>query len=368
MLHWRDDRDGAVLFRRLTIFFLIFGSLRPFLGISKMLKEPSLPSTVSLLRPIDAGVDVHVSEEAIDACLNPPKHLLQPLPTNGKVVYISALIYGTILDILLQVFGTAAVWGSADCFGVRGVRDDWYLSEETCRALSYCFSFISAGRYIWRIYKYKMDGGYKNCSAHYESLHAQSLGGSLRTKWKAIVYCFGIGFCSLAEGWKMFEVLIFTKGVGLTPQSHSSRLEISSFLVGYSLHFILRVILEVLGAAGAVWGIFEVLLIRNKNNGDLFSRLGFGASMLVLARLSLGFGARHLWEERASIPGEQSKVTGWCWRRNAEAGVLQQAYQGVELITAERIQTNPVVRTDTVESHIEDTRGPTDEQETASSY
>jgi hypothetical protein len=263
--------------------------------------------------------------------------MCQPLPEDGRVLYVCALMYGIIFDVLLQVFGTAAVWGSSDCFGVRGQREggSWHMTEDTCRSLSYIWSIISAARYVWRIYKYKVDGGLKNCSGHYEALHTQGLGGTGRTKRAAIIYSFGVGFCSLGEGWRMFQVFVLTKGVGLAPQSHSSLSEIINFFAGFVLHFILRVILEVLGAAGAVWGIFEVMEIRNESNSSIFSQICLAVSLFVLVRLTLGFVANNFLQESqpGAAPGEAPSLAWWCFKRNnIQSQALGQAYQGIEML------------------------------------
>jgi hypothetical protein len=319
MFHWREHRQAEDFFRHLTLLVLFLGAYRCLLICSKISQDPPDKSAANLIEP------VNVHHPATDACLNPAKYLTQPLPVDRKLFYLIALLYGTLMEILLQIFGTAAVWGSFDCFGVRGTAD-WMISDSTCRFLSYFFSVISTARYLWRIYKYKVDGDFKNCSVHYNSLHAQGLGATGVIGWARcapVVYCFGISFCSLGEAWRVFQVLIFTRGVGLTPQSQSTGMEICSFLLGYVLHFCLRVVLEVLGAAGAIWGISEVLSLRTSSNNDVFSRIGIAASILVMLRVMFGFLARQVQQGR-----------GDCWwrsRRNVESRLGEQAYEGLEV-------------------------------------
>ena len=344
----REGYDKDTLFRHITLLVLLLAACRCCLFISPILldqhprQHQHSPASSALTKPGS------ILYPAMQACLNPPKYLTQSLPMRGQLLYVGALVCGTILDVVLQILGTAAIWGSTDCFGIRrthqGERETEvesvvFVTDNTCRLVCYVFSVLSAGRYMWRIYKYRMEGhlgsldwqssssssgnsgnsgsvnrpssGGKGYDGQYELVQAPGVevSGPLM---KGVVHSFGVSFCSLGEAWRVLCALsrrtegrVGTGAAGgleklatvtVAPihlSTSASLLAIMSFLLGYVVHIGLRLVLEVLGAAGAVWGISEVLCLRTAENGYWFSVLGAMASLLVLLRLGHRFVVRH---------------------------------------------------------------------------
>ena len=291
MLHWRGDKGGETLFRCLTVAVFVLSLYRFKMVCSKIYRR-NVSDASSLVSPsIQVTEPCDPRQMAERACLNPPKHMFQSIPETGKVQYIALLMYGISLDIVLQILGPAAVWGSTECFGFRGKNSsgNWTISDESSRNLSYFFSVIAAMRYIWRTYKYYSHGNMRLVSPSYNSLDNNIVDAKVswwKSKISAVVYSFGVSFCSLSEASRILTGLIKSRNTVTSHAALAGRLEMGSFVLGGILHCSVRIVLEFLGAAGAIWGISEVFMVRGESNSGVFSTVGEVACVVVFIRLT----------------------------------------------------------------------------------
>ena len=240
ILGLRRSASGESMWRSITIVFMFLSGVRVF-SVLYFSNRPGVPKFILAIKDPAYGIRQY----------------------DGSMVSTVGILYGLLLDFVLQILGTAAVWGASEIVGLRNASN-----RQLWGALTGLWSCVSLFRYIWRAHKVLSPGQWLKVPPMWPT---------------GVIDSFGTSFCSLQASlylwsqWRnqrtyerIISLATSSQPTPTAPPTHAGYVDTLALVAGWLLHLSLRTILQVLGAGGAVWGISEVLTLRTPSNGPLF--------------------------------------------------------------------------------------------------
>jgi hypothetical protein len=217
--------------------------------------------------------------------------------SNVPFLMYYGFIFNIILDFVLQILGTASIWAYSQIFGCRTTP----IENHNASVLTMFFSVLSLIRYgVTKLSKFDDNSNditilhHLKCS--YDYFEAGLIGQySVR---KIILICIidklHLTKIHIFSYLKQSQKDIYLMEDYLHMVNTITYIQIISFMIGIIIYFTLHIVLEILGAGGAIWGCAEIFTLRKTPTSIVFKILSGIASYLVFTRTLINFYYKHI--------------------------------------------------------------------------
>jgi hypothetical protein len=245
-----------------------------------------------------------------------PAYTMRSLSFADKKKFIVAVIgisFTWFMDFVLQILGTASIWGYSQILGLRQTDDE----NITWARVTMAFSALSLFRYMSKFSRvfYDLD----KLSASFVLIGPfQYFQAGFVASFSAKKVVFHNIFCffrqmyrqrnyrlngKLVWTWSREKIIVNETGSISSEETQiaeheccNSELTIPAafcFIFGHMLHMSLTFVLEILGSGGATWGSFEVMKLRRSPTSPTFRVIAIMASAMVLTKSCYDFYKKH---------------------------------------------------------------------------